>query len=428
MKKFLLGVCTAVAFWINDAGAMNVKTEDGRDISVSEFESADSQFVMISRWELGNKYYMGGCRYLYIDYRGTKEKFDREKSKADITREMEDLLYTLPKCIGRSDNLTVLDVHDSVCNEVSSYSRGIHLKSLPDSIGNLKNLRILDLSNNYLTTLPESIGNLKNLEELNLSNNYGFSKLPESIGNLKNLRTLKLKRTNLGSLPESVENLINLEDLSLSQAVEKEGPHTYGVDRSTERVYGEEDYLPNWYLEVIDKSLQRWLCPTLDFSGDEKNTFSLDLSGKNLKQIPFGVYMMGTERVVARSRNDLYNYDVRKRIRTLPALKELDVSNNQITKIPRLLGKLWSLEKLYIHNNPNLNHLPDCLWKMYKLKELKIDGKLIKDLPENAKVSLEDKKLENQDIIDLILAGKNNKKMSDEALDRKTGPYIVRLH
>ncbi len=42
------------------------------------------------------------------------------------------------------------------------------LTSLPDSFGNLVNLKKLDLRYNELTSLPESFGNLVNLEELNL--------------------------------------------------------------------------------------------------------------------------------------------------------------------------------------------------------------------------------------------------------------------
>ena len=48
---------------------------------------------------------------------------------------------------------------------------------LPKSIGELKNLKYLDLFNNEITKLPESIGELINLEDLNLSNNKIFKKI-----------------------------------------------------------------------------------------------------------------------------------------------------------------------------------------------------------------------------------------------------------
>lgn len=64
------------------------------------------------------------------------------------------------------------------------------LKRLPMSVGNLKNLEYLDLSENTLTFIPESIGNLKKLRYLDLSDN--LLELPASLGNLTSLRELYL--------------------------------------------------------------------------------------------------------------------------------------------------------------------------------------------------------------------------------------------
>ncbi len=61
----------------------------------------------------------------------------------------------------------------------------------PASIGQLKALQTLDLSNNKLTVLPAEIGQLKALKTLNLSGNF-FEVLPPEIGQLKALQTLDL--------------------------------------------------------------------------------------------------------------------------------------------------------------------------------------------------------------------------------------------
>lgn len=86
---------------------------------------------------------------------------------------------------------------------------GIGLSVLPASVENLKDLRNLDICGNKLiTNLPEEIGKLRNLRVLNLSGTR-ITKLPESIGNLVLLEELYLS-SNIGDLPNSITNLKNL--------------------------------------------------------------------------------------------------------------------------------------------------------------------------------------------------------------------------
>jgi Leucine-rich repeat (LRR) protein len=89
------------------------------------------------------------------------------------------------------------------------------LESLPESIGQLKNLKKLNLRNNKLKKLPESIGQLTKLEKLSLADN-NLESLPESIGQMRITVSLDLSGNNLESLPESIEGLTDLEELYLS--------------------------------------------------------------------------------------------------------------------------------------------------------------------------------------------------------------------
>ncbi|CAN6341571.1 unnamed protein product [Urochloa humidicola] len=86
--------------------------------------------------------------------------------------------------------------------------------SIPrDLFCKLTYLHALDLHRRDITELPESIGNLKMLRYLNLSGT-GIKRLPSSIGRLFSLQTLKLQHCHvLDCLPESITNLVNLRCL-----------------------------------------------------------------------------------------------------------------------------------------------------------------------------------------------------------------------
>lgn len=87
--------------------------------------------------------------------------------------------------------------------------------SLPGSLGNLTNLRHIDLSGSRdLQTLPDSLGNLRNLRLINLSET-SLKELPDAIGMLSNLEILKLQCPLLQKLPLSLGNLTRLTELTL---------------------------------------------------------------------------------------------------------------------------------------------------------------------------------------------------------------------
>jgi thiol-disulfide isomerase/thioredoxin len=84
---------------------------------------------------------------------------------------------------------------------------------LSSKISQLKNLRILELSGNYISgPLPEEIGELVNLEILDISCQGHLGELPHSIGKLKNLKTISLNHMS-GDLPKELGQLSNLEEL-----------------------------------------------------------------------------------------------------------------------------------------------------------------------------------------------------------------------
>ena len=139
-------------------------------------------------------------------------------------------LKTLPISIGRLKNLKKLDCYN---NELESLPDSFvtlqnltelnismnKFKSIPSVLKDLLKLKTLDIGSNYNIELHENdfIGSFKNLETLQITHtSLSLTSLPESIGGLNNLKVLDLKYNSLKSLPDSIGELEDLQEINLS--------------------------------------------------------------------------------------------------------------------------------------------------------------------------------------------------------------------
>ncbi len=115
---------------------------------------------------------------------------------------------TLPASIGDFRNLKVLELSFNKLTGV-----------IPNEIGRLTNLELLALSGNSITgSIPSSIGNLKSLKELHLSSNQLFGMVPTSLNNLEKMETLNVFDNKLtGTLPLGLSHSKNLKKLVIAQ-------------------------------------------------------------------------------------------------------------------------------------------------------------------------------------------------------------------
>lgn len=103
---------------------------------------------------------------------------------------VDEIIHTIPESIGQLDDLRSL------------YLEWNQIQTLPDSFTNLTKLVNLYISNNQLTGLPENLGSMESLYILDLGYNQ-INAIPESILDLNILTYLWIFNNNIMELPEN---------------------------------------------------------------------------------------------------------------------------------------------------------------------------------------------------------------------------------
>lgn len=142
-----------------------------------------------------------------------------------------DILCFKMKCMYRKTNKITTTVATVRCKLLSGsilYITDVflsQLEQLPETIGRLQNLLILNLCNNRLTSLPYELGLLKHLQTLKLGLNQ-LEALPSSMAGLKELRHIGLSDNRFTRIPSCLKRLNKLESINLDRnpLITKEAP------------------------------------------------------------------------------------------------------------------------------------------------------------------------------------------------------------
>ncbi len=296
-------------------------------------------------------------------------------------------IKTLPKSIGNLKQLKHFKINNN------------QLKSLPKEIGNLKNITTLKVSNNELTSIPNSMAKLKNLDTLFLENNY-IEKLPKNIGNLSCLTNLNLSQNLLTELPNSFSKLYNLQTLNITANNISYLPKTFGNLKNLTILKGNSNFLTTLpdsfgYLSALEKlELSHNNLTSLPSNfGQLSNLKELYLSNKKnhaFKAEKYnhtkGKYVKDTIHAILPRKKNLLT-TLPSSFSKLDKLEIIDLSDNSINfdNVFNLLKNSNSYNYSLDVSNCYIKELPNANWINFKVKDLDLSDNLITNLPKDIK-------------------------------------------
>ena len=274
----------------------------------------------------------------------------------------------IPPELGKLRNLEWLDLSGVVSTRTP----------IPPELGNLHSLKRLDLSDRNIDGIPAELGNLQNLEWLDLSKNsvpYRAT-IPPELGNLRSLKRLDLSESNHNwdNLPPELGNLASLEWLDVSNALRGGAsiPHELGNLRNLK------------WLDLSENFMGGSIPPEL---GNLVNLESLDLSRTTGLDGPIppelgnlqSLERLDLSRSLPRSRNTV----IPPELGNLQSLKWLDLSENRIKgQIPPEIGSLQSLKWLDLSENRIEGQIPPEIGSLQSLERMDLrENRLTGSLP-----------------------------------------------
>lgn len=117
---------------------------------------------------------------------------------------------SLPRSIGQLENLRVLRLYGALDPRDIERPRRGRAKALPDTLGDLRRLEELDLGRNGIGSLPPQVAALRRLKKLSLDYNE-IRELPAFVGDLTSLEELSLNSNGGVRLPASLARVKGLK-------------------------------------------------------------------------------------------------------------------------------------------------------------------------------------------------------------------------
>ncbi|TMW61520.1 hypothetical protein Poli38472_012711 [Pythium oligandrum] len=276
------------------------------------------------------------------------------------------------------------------------YLESNSLTTLPENIGNLSTLRILDLNQNRLTAIPDTLGNLQELTDMRLAHNQ-ITRIPEECGAMGKLERIILDgNPHLATLAACFRLLPSVSSLSASQCgVVSFDTVDFLIKAPVERLILSQNTLIAFPL-ALQRSVMRGTIRELVLSHNKLLGFPkeivmpepckvlrvLDLSHNQLTSIPAAIARLSRLETLVLSHNNLKRDDaLPESLAQLTSLRELRCDHNSLSRLPLGMGFLSRLEHLDVSFN-NLSVLPSSMMDIASsLKSLRVNDNALTSRP-----------------------------------------------
>jgi len=265
------------------------------------------------------------------------------------------------------------DIHPDVC-QLSNLRflncRDNKLKNagVPQELFHLDDLSVVDLSHNQLREVPAGLEQAKNLLVLNLSHNM-IEAIPNQLFiNLTDLMYVDVSNNQLDTLPPQIRRLSNLQTLLLNN-----NPLLHAQIRQLPSLVTPETL----HMRGTARTVSNFP------AGVESlvNLKDLDLSYNELVRVPEALYKLSSLVRFNLCSNEIM--ELSTLMDTWEQLEYLNVSRNKLTELPASLCKLTSLRKIYVNTNQiDFSGIPAGIGKLSNLEVFSASTNNLEMIPE----------------------------------------------
>lgn len=225
---------------------------------------------------------------------------------------------------------------------------------IPADLFMLEDLTVLDFSHNQLKEVPEQLDKTKSLLVLNLSHNSIESIANQLFVNLSDLMYLNLANNKLETLPPQMRRLVHLQTLILNN-----NPLNHFQLRQLPCLTS----LHTLHMRNTQRTLSNIPLTTDTLA----NLQDLDMSYNDLPRIPEALFLFVNLKKLNLSSNSIT--EVPTQIEVWKNLETLNLSRNNLMALPSTLCKLSNLKRLYINENQlDFEGIPSGIGKLHNLE------------------------------------------------------------